>query len=92
MKRTPRALIVRFRTQALTYRRHGAYGPIFIQQGGDIRMRNLPPLPKFPGYTARQDDTLRFKTCDVCGQSFDTNNPDHVFHHGPELHEPLKSA
>ena len=34
-------------------------------------------------------DGRRFKTCSVCGQTFDTQNLDHVYHHGPEPHLPL---
>lgn len=35
-------------------------------------------------------DTLR-KHCVVCGQSFDTRDQNHVFHHDGKAHEPLST-
>ncbi len=52
-------------------------------------MRNLPPLPKFPG-KPRAETPSRFKSCNVCGQVFDTERADHVSHHHADRHEPLK--
>jgi hypothetical protein len=35
--------------------------------------------------------TERPKTriCEVCGQEIDLTDPDEIFHHGPEPHEPI---
>jgi hypothetical protein len=37
------------------------------------------------------DDALRYRTCEVCGQRYDTTDLDQVFHHDGEPHEPLGS-
>jgi hypothetical protein len=54
-------------------------------------MQKLPRLPKFPGYSS-DGRPLRFVICDVCRQRFDSDDPDQVFHHGPEPHKPLELA
>jgi hypothetical protein len=55
---------------------------------------SLPPLPPFPGKLDRDTPAsaeMRHRVCDVCGQRFDTEDQDQVFHHGPEPHEPLEA-
>jgi len=31
----------------------------------------------------------RRRICEVCGQEVDLSDPDQIFHHGPEPHDPL---
>lgn len=36
-----------------------------------------------------QRDLQHYRTCDVCGQTFDTTDPEQIFHHDGEPHEPM---
>lgn len=51
----------------------------------------LPPLPPFPAsHRERETPKLsRFRLCEVCGQTFDTEDLDQVFHHDPKPHLPM---
>jgi len=51
-------------------------------------MRELPRLPKFPG-SSKPERSDRLRSCDVCGQTFDTENLDHVFYHDADPHQSL---
>jgi hypothetical protein len=54
-------------------------------------MQKLPPLPPFqePRRNDKAPSRTRFRVCEVCGQRYDVEKLDEVFHHGPDPHEPL---
>ena len=45
----------------------------------------LPPRPE------PKPDGLRFKTCAVCGQVYDIQSLDQVYHHDARPHAPLRA-
>jgi hypothetical protein len=59
-----------------------------------FRKRALDELPADLELATRpQDkpvDLARYRTCDVCGQDYDIKNLQHVDHHSPAPHAPLR--
>jgi hypothetical protein len=54
-------------------------------------MARLPPLPPLPKERRKEatPEPTRLRVCEVCGQTYDIEKLDEVFHHAPEPHDRL---
>ena len=64
-------------------------GTLFVDEV--VRSKGSSPMRMSEETPPRDETQTRWRTCEICGQVFDTTDVDQVFHHDKHPHEPIPS-